>query len=882
MSQSTTPSGIVAAIFCIIILGLTSWFVFSGFDSPHPGPTVGRLDGNTAPTPESIDGTETPEEERDEPDTAPDSTPTTVEHSCGVRGTVRGDASVTETEIAVVAYRRGVDRYTELEPLGQCAVDGNGGFELELAPGHYHLTIGRCDYHVPPKLIRVRAGEWTTCQLELVVAAMVTGVVTDDRGLPLEEAEVLTAGHIYSFDEKRKARKVLTQSSHIGGFSAGLEITLQSVPVYTDEQGRFSLRGLGQTPISLLVHHPTHQSSPIYTRVQAGDHLEIQLVPGRALEGRVVDDTGTAIPGAKVWTNASPAAFGNPGLWHHTRSDDEGRFRLPPKGRFATRINATHPQYQSVSRSLGEDVRLELVMTIGRTVPGAVVNTRGEPLVGVRIVFGSADGGTRVPPVRSDTKGEFLLTGGQPGSEYVSWIHLPGYIAEEHRFVWPDHDSTGERLVLTLDSGAEVRGEVSWDDGTPIESASLRFTYEGEDWEEHINPDTAVVTEEDGSGRFSASGLVPGPYSVRVTSDFLANTERLQIELAAGENPSIELVYPAQIHSVAGVVVNDIGEPIRKAKVALKLPGLDWGRNVETDLEGAFAFEHVPDARIATLEAHCSGYQRHTATEVLLGTTNARIVLERLASITGRVRDSRDRSVREFTLHVATATDRRPSLSKEFSTSDGQFTLTAVPVGNVHLFLQVDGAVVARQELRISPGTTRNVQLRSDAVGTVTVTALYPKGDPVVHGYVFKNHSIRGDWGRTDENGQAQLILPPGKHELSVLPRGFRQETPVVVEIDEGEELVLDPTTINPGLELTLQIRQRSIPLAKQELDLLSLAPPQTILRVRTDDLGYIRRQGLLPGQYRIRTSEFQTRDFELTIEDPGPGALDLVVPREE
>jgi len=108
-------------------------------------------------------------------------------------------------------------------------------------------------------------------------------------------------------------------------------------PTISDDQGKFSLRGLtADWSVSILIQddHFARQRLQIEPRVKqkTGEPITLSLAPARVLEGNVIyADTGKPVPNARVVVQSQKAEYDlNPTYWLDSQADEKGRFHVVP------------------------------------------------------------------------------------------------------------------------------------------------------------------------------------------------------------------------------------------------------------------------------------------------------------------------------------------------------------------------------------------------------------------------------------------------------------------------------------------------------------------------------------------------------------------------
>jgi len=247
--------------------------------------------------------------------------------------------------------------------------------------------------------------------VELTEEPKLTGVVLDDAGKPLSGATV---------------RVILGVNSQ---------------PVVTGEDGRFALASEGWDPLSgdpdlslyaFVVHDGRHLATVVPIE-DISKPLEVKMLPGRALEGRVLDPSGKPIPGAKVtvfiWFGDNGSSVSAPGL----SADASGVYQmkaLPDGQSYSVHVTATGYGTKTISTSLAgatekvvtlDDVRLPVA---GKSVSGTVVDTDGKGVEGARVFIYGQDQAESY--VQSGKDGKFKFDSVIDGPVHIVAVHNTG------------------------------------------------------------------------------------------------------------------------------------------------------------------------------------------------------------------------------------------------------------------------------------------------------------------------------------------------------------------------------------------------------------------------------------------------------------------------
>ncbi|MBI4612755.1 MAG: carboxypeptidase regulatory-like domain-containing protein [Planctomycetes bacterium] len=321
-----------------------------------------------------------------------------------------------------------------------------------------------------------------------------------------------------------------------------------------------------------------------------------ELPPGEpgSISGRVVDDAGEPIEGARVWL--SSLNFGAEAL-----ADANGEFRvsgLPPgEYRVEARFDGSLVQGEGPFRV---EPRLEtpvgdLVLVPGGTVEGEVVFPDA-PSGEFTIVWRRHGGDrfSRLRTFRTASPPSFSIL--VPPGGYRFHALAPGYAASAAVAVAVAARGR-ERVVLVLERGATLSGSVLTRDGAPAAGARVSVRPEIPTLDDFRSL-MGLQTVADAEGRFSVTGLEPGVCIVEASVPGRSPAVA-KVELAGAEN-SIDLVLPAGCR-LEGIVIDTSGVPQPGAGVVLQLEaesgGASYQHEIPTDDQGRFVLQDLPPGK---------------------------------------------------------------------------------------------------------------------------------------------------------------------------------------------------------------------------------------------------------------------------------------------
>src|SRR3569623_2102599 len=315
-----------------------------------------------------------------------------------------------------------------------------------------------------------------------------------------------------------------------------------------------------------------------WLQVGAGDNrVKLILLPGAPVAGRVVDDKGAGIAGARVtfhgasdWSQQADARYDAV----TTGADGSFSFEARPAGSF--RCAASHPKNapgQTPMVTLDgkhEQTGVTITLGAGATVRGTVVDLQGKPVAGARVRVGrSSRRGMIFEPPRqaySDGTGTFVLEG-LPRHELVAVaMHETGSSKNE------DVDTTNgdvSGVKLVIDITGTISGIVVDPAGQPVEgvqvSAGPNFRDQrasGDFQNFRMRGFPQELT--DGAGKFTLTGLAPGSYMITAMRSHAASRGRrgtTEGTVAETGTKDLKLVLQPEGGIKGKVVVSDGSRP---------------------------------------------------------------------------------------------------------------------------------------------------------------------------------------------------------------------------------------------------------------------------------------------------------------------------------
>jgi len=326
---------------------------------------------------------------------------------------------------------------------------------------------------------------------------------------------------------------------------------LGSSMVLTDLDGRFSLAVLSTAPrVSAQKTGYAPQSVP----VPPSRSLVIALSPGGAVSGRVIDDAGDPVVGARVTAEDARATAGRNRAIAQAETDDRGEYRLG---------------------GLAEAPIVVALTTTGTTAQTAVI-------AGRTAVAGRSQHRTYFPDAQERNEAEVFTPGPGDDIDDINFLVPAARSASQPLSVvsaLPTLELAGSASATSLQVAAQVghvRGRVVSTAGTPLSRAKVALARVGR----FLDVRTA---DSDRDGGFVFTGLPVGVYRVlaskagysaagvgreAITQDTLRTAGR-ELTVTAEQTIDDVVLSLAPWSTVTGRVRDDEGDPVQGAIVRL-------------------------------------------------------------------------------------------------------------------------------------------------------------------------------------------------------------------------------------------------------------------------------------------------------------------------
>jgi hypothetical protein len=477
----------------------------------------------------------------------------------------------------------------------------------------------------------------------------------------------------------------------------------------SDGEGRYRLcfrAGSGHIEVAATGYGTAFQ----HIAPRGDQTVDFPLSPEVVIAGRVVDGTGSPVPGVAV---VAAVNGHDPGALVDT--DDEGGFRLeglvPGTYHIVARDDMRRVDREVALPAAGQTEEIELVLAEGRTLAGRVLAADGRPVSFARLGLRGGTGPFSLGSAVTHEDGRFAIAA-LPRVKVT--VHV------EHQAV-----DRGAEVDLTLADARDVEivcarsyrvSGIVKRDGKPLAAADV-----------YTAGAMAVSARTRDDGTFELRGVVPGRHELWASiARRPARTPPTSVEVRDADVRGVELLVDSGA-TIAGVVVDPQGAPV--PGVTVRFSGGDTHADATTRDDGSFevaelrpgAAYHVTLTR-AGRPASLLPAPGTTLPEVTVPPGQERVDGLRLVAvvpdrtISGRV--VRDGPEPVGGLTVVASRDGAPG-AQALVAGDGRFTLEDLLPGRYAVYLMHLGP--GEDALRVEAGA-RDVVIRLPATGRIDGT----------------------------------------------------------------------------------------------------------------------------------------------------------------
>ncbi len=342
---------------------------------------------------------------------------------------------------------------------------------------------------------------------------------------------------------------------------AGAKVSAGSLAAVSDDEGFYTVTGVPAGPVEIELVHPHYPRQRQRRQLSAGaNRLDFELPAGQAVSGRVVDEQGQPVAGARLRLRATSRLEART---YRARSNNHGGFRLSPVADGFYTLSASADGYPEASRPArvvvaGEPLAdLEVTLARGADLVGRVVGLEQEELWRVEVEARHESGESRAAAL--DLTGSYALKGLALGSWQIRARLRGGERQAQARVELRQPDSEVRR-DLVFGERLRLSGQVLLA-GQPFAGARVTLRAEERSVERAVTSDHA--------GRFRFQDLETDTYHVGLSHPERPVLHNRLLSLTTDR----EIVLDLQLVTVEGVVVDAAtAEPIPGAIVALEPP----------------------------------------------------------------------------------------------------------------------------------------------------------------------------------------------------------------------------------------------------------------------------------------------------------------------
>ncbi len=435
----------------------------------------------------------------------------------------------------------------------------------------------------------------------------ISGRVLDSSGKPITGARVQWTA--YRSDDEALLDETAGKDPAVLGEAA------------SDADGRFRVI-LDKPGVSVALRivapgRPSARFPGPFDSSEENSLFDVQIQSAQPMSGRVVDEAGKPVAGAKVLVVSTDGVLdGDRRSLGEARTGPDGAFSVPdaPEGaravvvRTANFVPATRVQLEPRAEE-------RITLQRGGSGRGLVTDPSGKPAAGVIVT-------TEDAAAQTDSAGKYRLTGLPAGS-----IHVQALSKE---------DAAARTDGVRVRSGAETEANLKLKpgvaiSGTVVEEGSRRpvagarvsaYTAASTRFGRFARRHAERAVRTDARGRFRLPGLAPARYSVEAAREGYLTASIAGLNAAASSSPPANLAL-RKAASISGRVTDEKGQPVAAARVRIVremgmrrlLRGVAsnpaavlGGQGTQTAADGTFHIRGLEPERNLSLEASKTGY----------------------------------------------------------------------------------------------------------------------------------------------------------------------------------------------------------------------------------------------------------------------------------
>ncbi|HZN60300.1 MAG TPA: carboxypeptidase-like regulatory domain-containing protein [Planctomycetota bacterium] len=750
--------------------------------------------------------------------------------------------------------------------------DSRGAFEAKgIVDGNYILVVSAKGYitAISLKPVELTSGGKHELAVALDPGGSISGRVLDQSGKPVPGAIVqpdVSADTVDTSDEQL--------------------VMVLKMRVPANVEGRYVLDGLpARKDYVVRASHtdfaPASAGDVTIAAREGVEDLNIVLLRGGSIAGRVIDDGSRGVAGVKVWAivdSSREERFIAPGetigddprRMPDARTDAEGTFRIEhlPPGGYGLYARDSGPRLlpgeaTGVEVVVGKSTEIaEIVLGAGERLAGRVVDPMGQPIAGAEVL---APGAAKA---MSAADGAFEITGLARGKANINVVKKGYDILIDEPEV-PAHD-----VVFTLIPTGAILGRIRFKDQENFPQFRISVSCRTPDGIEEF-----FATSRDPRGSFEVEGKA-GVYVLTALVEGFAPSKSAEIRLAAHERKEGVVIDLERGASIRGRVIAKLsGEPIENADISVTRSaeqGEDrWkpatgGGGATSGPDGAFVLAGVLEGKV-DLEVRHSDHPPIELTGIDVHASKPSEVTVEMGE-GGRIRGTAHRRGKPASGVTISAMRIGSHTSYEARTdSEGRFELRGLEEDEYVLKLMTalsgGGRMATHAEVVVvKNGEIAEVDLVEPAPVQLAGRVL-SDGVPVRGGRIKAVRPATGDVaeGEIDPSGTYSLDLPGGGlyvleiHESAEGDGVTRMEVAVPADVSEARRdidlpvgevsgVVVDASSGDPIAGAQVWAVPRDAPSRTPSLQYRSVRSTA----VAGKDGGFV-LEHLVPGEYSLR-----------------------------
>ncbi|WWB87080.1 carboxypeptidase regulatory-like domain-containing protein [Priestia aryabhattai] len=493
----------------------------------------------------------------------------------------------------------------------------------------------------------------------------------------------------------------------------------------TDINGNYLLSNLAAGTYQIITSNVDYQAAAQTVTLTTNEVKEVDFTlngnPARLI-GRVVDkETKFPVIGALIEVFNEVDLSVSFGL-----TDENGKYVIEglPQGAFSVRASASGYMSETVKIQLSPNEVLELnfALTTTAAFTGAIIgqvvdNSTSLPIANARVNLLDNEG-QLIASTTTNEAGQYFFASLE-AKTYTVVVDADGYQTQQQSVTIAILFEQGEAIVANfrldpIELGATITGKViNAETKQPIFGATIQI----------INIKNQIVgrATTDQLGRFTIHDILPGTYTIFVTTIGFIPADPQQIKVNSGEVLDLQTFELKQIPSSTGaitgrVVDNSTSVPIANVRINLLDNQGQLAASTTTNEAGEYSFISLK-AGTYTVVVDTDGYQAIPPSVTITirqgETQRADFRLDPIelgATITGKVINAETKQpIFGATIHVINTKDQ--IVGRATTDRLGRFTIHDIPPGTYTILVTAIGFIPADpQQITVNSGEVLELQ----------------------------------------------------------------------------------------------------------------------------------------------------------------------------